>query len=124
MDDTPHATPAASHPFRWFPEFWELGRRRLRSQARLLGLSLAIGVVSGVGAIVFFAACQFVFHYALDVGAGYHPQAPGGEPPLIADTEAPFRPWLLLLIPTAGGILSGFIVYTLAPEAEGHGTDA
>src|SRR5579871_2470886 len=79
MDATTHATPAASHPFRWFPEFWELGRRRLKSQARLLGLSLVIGVVSGVGAIVFFAACQIVFHFALDVGAGYRPHAPDGE---------------------------------------------
>jgi CIC family chloride channel protein len=34
------------------------------------------------------------------------------------------RPWLLLVIPTLGGILSGLIVFTLAPEAEGHGTDA
>jgi CIC family chloride channel protein len=34
------------------------------------------------------------------------------------------RPWLLLVIPTLGGILSGFLVFTLAPEAEGHGTDA
>src|SRR5208282_2962280 len=31
---------------------------------------------------------------------------------------------LLLLVPTVGGIISGFIVFTLAPEAEGHGTDA
>jgi CIC family chloride channel protein len=29
-----------------------------------------------------------------------------------------------LLIPTLGGLVSGFIVFTLAPEAEGHGTDA
>jgi CIC family chloride channel protein len=33
-------------------------------------------------------------------------------------------PWLLLLIPTIGGLLSGILVFTLAPEAEGHGTDA
>src|SRR5579871_3063666 len=118
MDATTHATPAASHPLRWFPEFWHLGRRRLKSQARLLGLSLAVGVVSGVGAIVFFAACQIVFHYALDVGAGYRPHAPDGERPLIAESDTPFRPWMLLLIPTAGGILSGLIVFTLAPEAE------
>jgi CIC family chloride channel protein len=30
----------------------------------------------------------------------------------------------LLLIPTLGGIVSGVLVFTLAPEAEGHGTDA
>jgi CIC family chloride channel protein len=36
----------------------------------------------------------------------------------------PFHPWLLLLIPTLGGIVSGLLVFTIAPEAEGHGTDA
>jgi CIC family chloride channel protein len=28
------------------------------------------------------------------------------------------------LVPTIGGLLCGIIVYSLAPEAEGHGTDA
>jgi CIC family chloride channel protein len=120
------ATPSyvPSHPFRWFPEFWELSRRRVRPQARVLGLSLVVGVLSGIGAIVFFSACQLVFHYSLGALAGYHPNHPGGEPPLLAEAAGALRPWLLLLIPTAGGLLSGFIVYTLAPEAEGHGTDA
>src|SRR5205823_14828465 len=67
---------------------------------------------------------QVVFHYAVDVGAGYHPRGPGGEPPLLSEGEGPLNPWLLLLIPAAGGVLSGVLVYTLAPEAEGHGTDA
>jgi CIC family chloride channel protein len=109
---------------RWFPEFLELSHRRLRPQARLLGLSLVVGVISGLGAIAFYAACQLVFHFALDAGAGYHPPAPGGEPPLFAETGAELRPWLLLVIPALGGLASGLLVFTLAPEAEGHGTDA
>jgi chloride channel protein, CIC family len=113
-----------SHPFRWFPEFWELSRKRLRPQARLLGLSLVVGIIAGLGAIVFFTACQVVAHYSLDAVAGYRPHAPGGEPSMFAETSQVFRPWLLLLIPTVGGILSGFIVFSLAPEAEGHGTDS
>src|SRR5712692_3820136 len=112
------------NPLRWIPEFLELGQRRLRSQARLLGWSILVGVVAGLGAIVFFSACQFVVHYTLDAVAGYQAHAPGGEPPMFGETDQPFRPWLLLIIPTFGGIVSGFIVYTLAPEAEGHGTDA
>ena len=36
----------------------------------------------------------------------------------------PLHVWLLLLVPTVGGLLSGVLVYTLAPEAEGHGTDS
>src|SRR4051794_41447354 len=34
------------------------------------------------------------------------------------------RPWLLPLVTGLGGLLSGIIVFSLAPEAEGHGTDA
>jgi CIC family chloride channel protein len=124
MEHAPADAPAPSHPLHWLPEFLELGGKRLKPQARLLGLSLAVGIVSGIGAVIFFTACQVVFHYALDVGAGYHPHAPGGEPPLLADTGTELRPWLLLVIPPLGGILSGLLVFTLAPEAEGHGTDA
>ncbi|MBN1917585.1 MAG: chloride channel protein [Verrucomicrobia bacterium] len=83
-----------------------------------------MGVVAGLGAIAFYAGCHVVVHYALDAGAGYRPEHPGGEPPLLAETQQPFRAWTLLLIPTVGGILTGLLVYTLAPEAEGHGTDA
>ena len=124
MEDKPSSHLTPTHPLRWFPEFWELGRRRLRSQARLQGLALGVGIIAGLGAIVFYGACQAVVHYALDAVAGYHPQHPGGEPSLWSETSQPFRPWLLLLVPAVGGILSGLLVFTVAPEAEGHGTDA
>ena len=32
--------------------------------------------------------------------------------------------WLLFLLPAAGGLLAGIIIFNYAPEAEGHGTDA
>src|SRR5690242_4953159 len=92
-----------SSPLRWFPEFWELGRKRLRPQARLLGLSLIVGGIAGIGAIIFFSACQLVFRYSLDAVADYHPHAPGGESPLFGESVGILRPWLLLLIPTVGG---------------------
>jgi CIC family chloride channel protein len=117
-------TPVPSSPLRWFPEFWELGRKRLRPQVRLLGLSLVVGFIAGMGAIVFFAACQVVTHFSLDMIAGYRPHVPLGEPGLFKETAQPFHPWLILAVIVAGGICSGLIVYTFAPEAEGHGTDA
>lgn len=119
----PAQVPPPSNPFHWFPEFLELGRRRLRPQARLLALSLLVGLIAGLGAIIFFLACQAVFYCSLDAVVGYRPLHPTGEPPL-GETSRTFHPWLLLLVPTVGGILSGFLVFTLAPEAEGHGTDS
>jgi CIC family chloride channel protein len=120
--------PSPTHPLRWFPEFLELGGRRLRPQARLLGLSLLVGVIAGLGAVAFQSACQIVSHYSLGAVAHYYPAGPANEPPVIPETpqeeKQPLSPWWLLLVPVAGGILSGFLVYTFAPEAEGHGTDA
>ncbi|MBW2495328.1 MAG: chloride channel protein, partial [Deltaproteobacteria bacterium] len=40
-----------------------------------------------------------------------------------AESAGPPRRWLLLLLPVAGGLISGLLVKTFAPEAEGTGTD-
>lgn len=115
------------NPLHWFPEFWQLGRRRLRPQARLLGLSLVVGVIAGLGAVVFYLATRLVFHYVLEITVGYHPGGPANEPALpslLPESTEPFHWWMLLIVPAMGGILSGFLVYTFAPEAEGHGTDS
>lgn len=123
-DPTPPAPPPPLHPTQWLPEFWELSQRRLRPQARLMALALLTGVVAGLGAITFYGACQFVVHHTLSGFAGYHAHHPGGEPPLSPEPLTPLRPWLLLVVPTIGGLLSGFLVFRFAPEAEGHGTDS
>ena len=123
MDGQPSPV-RVSHPLRWFPEFLELGRKRVRQEARLLAAAFLVGVIAGLGAIVFYYACQVVVHYSLEVVAGYQPLHPGGEPSLFPEADRTLWPWLLLAVPTVGGTLSGVLVYTLAPEAEGHGTDA
>lgn len=123
MDEKKAAPAPELNPLRWFPELWESSRKRVRPQARLLGLSLAVGVIAGVGAILFFVACQLVFHLAMSDAAGYHPSEPSGEKPLFSGPESNPRPWMLLIVPTVGGLLCGWIVYSFAPEAEGHGTD-
>ncbi len=84
----------------------------------------AIGVIAGLGSIVFHYLCQLGSHYFLDYMAGYRPPPPAGEHHLLEPTTRPFSRWMLLLLPMLGGIVSGWLVYTFAPEAEGHGTDA
>ncbi len=83
-----------------------------------------IGVIAGLGSIVFHYLCQLGVHFFMDMIAGYRPPAPAGEHHLLPPTDTSFSRWLLLLLPAAGGLFSGWLVYTFAPEAEGHGTDA
>ncbi|PID73413.1 MAG: chloride channel protein [Desulfobacterales bacterium] len=83
-----------------------------------------IGVIAGLGSICFHYLCQLGIHFFMDGMAGFRPPAPAGEHHLLTPTATPFRPWVLFLLPALGGILSGVLVYTFAPEAEGHGTDA
>ena len=92
--------------------------------SRTIILAPLVGVVAGLGAIGFQCACQLVMHYALGAVAGYDQAGPEGEVELFGGGVGQLVPWLLVLVPTIGGLLSGLLVYNLAPEAEGHGTDA
>ncbi len=83
-----------------------------------------IGVIAAFGSVVFHLLCELGMHYFLDTMAGYRPGLPAGEHHLLESTNTPFNRWVLLFLPALGGIVSGWLVYTFAPEAEGHGTDA
>ncbi len=92
--------------------------------ARWLSYFVLIGLITGAGAIVFQFMCEAGMRLLLDQLAGYRPDTPGGESPLFAHSETIFNPWILLVLPALGGLVSGWLVYKFAPEAEGHGTDA
>ena len=91
---------------------------------RILAICCLVGVVAGLGAIGFYWLLGLAKYVFLDCLAGYHPPGPGGEPPPFPPTDDLLNKWILLILPAAGGLVSGVIVYLLAPEAEGHGTDA
>ncbi|MFO0970367.1 MAG: chloride channel protein [Gemmataceae bacterium] len=114
------------HPFRWVPEFVKISQRRLRTQGRLLLAAMAVGVIAGLGGVVFTVTCQAVVHYTLEGIAGYHAAGPAHEAHVdwFIPIVRAFSPWLLLIVPTVGGLISGWLVFRFAPEAEGHGTDA
>ena len=124
-DETNHAS--ASRTWRrWIPEFFLLSQQRMRGPARILGLSSLVGFVAGLGAIVFYLSVQTVEHTTMAAIAGYQPEPhPAGETPIswLPVAGPHFYPWLLVVVTTLGGLASGVIVYTLAPETEGHGTD-
>ncbi len=85
---------------------------------------LIIGIIAGLGSIVFHYLCLLGLHWFMDFMAGYAPPSPAGEHHLWPPTGRPFNRYILLILPGLGGIVSGWIVYTFAPEAEGHGTDS
>ncbi|HEX6511350.1 MAG TPA: chloride channel protein [Chloroflexota bacterium] len=101
---------------------WRWGLQTPALLRKWLPIALLIGTVAGVGAIVFYEAIALCTQLFLGGLAGYAPPSPVGEGNLGITAAA--RPWLLPLVVGLGGLLSGLIVFTLAPEAEGHGTDA
>jgi CIC family chloride channel protein len=97
----------------------------LRYFFKWLFISASIGLVAGAGAIAFLLSIQFSTHLFLGRLVGYLPPDAAGEGTIgVMSLWAAARPWLLPIITALGGLVSGIIVFTLAPEAEGHGTDA
>ncbi len=84
---------------------------------------LAIGVVAGLGALAFTWILNLADVMLLGRLANYYPPHAGAEG-AAHPTGLAVRQWMLVLLPTLGGLLSGLLVFSLAPEAEGHGTDA
>ena len=92
---------------------------------RMLMLAGLVGLIAGLGAIVFYYLGSLVWHFSLAELAGYRPDHPAGEHPVFKPSSDPLlRPWVLFSLPAIGGVVSGWLVYRFAPEAAGHGTDA
>ena len=96
---------------------------RYGGDTRILLLAIPIGIVAGLGALLFKAGIEWGTHFFLTGLGGYTPATTigegGGSP-----ASAFLRPWAIPLVVGLGGLIAGFLVFTFAPEAEGHGTDA
>jgi len=88
--------------------------RTIQGHSSLVLLAGVVGILGGLGAVVFHTLLYKVSHGVLHTFAELHLQP----------DEASFPRSLFFLIPALGGLVSGFLVYKFAPEAEGHGTDA
>lgn len=94
---------------------------QMEGEPRLLLESAALGVVGAVAAQVFMAMLGLCSRFFLGWMAGY--AAPGMGTHGLAQQIGPHGLWLIPAVTTLGGLLSGILVYSFAPEAEGHGTD-
>jgi CIC family chloride channel protein len=121
QDEKGHSSSSYLNRFRKIlPE--TTGFESQRYLIKWLFLSTLIGIVAGLSAILFTYSIDFVTKIALGKFTGYLPPSPVGEG--TTGILPILRPWILPIVTTVGGLLSGIIVFSLAPEAEGHGTDA
>src|SRR5262249_19918917 len=119
MDNRRDRKQSLSHPLRWLPEFLEFGKRRFRTQGRVLSAAILAGIVAGIGGVAFSLAGQFVVQMTLQGAIGQTVQGDDENPVGAAKREGPageahvdwlpeipsnFCPWLLLVIPTLGGL--------------------
>lgn len=86
-------------------------------------LGALIGAVAGLGAIAFYEALRLATHLLLTDVGGYSPASTAGEGGFHRASGFS-RPWAIPLVVGGGGLVAGLLVFGLAPEAEGHGTDA
>lgn len=89
---------------------------------RLILYAVSLGIIGGIGAQIFLWLLHLGEVLLLQPLGRYH---------FLTVTTAhqfPVAPhfhiyWWIPLSTTVGGLLAGLLVYTFAPEAEGHGTD-
>ncbi len=96
----------------------------LGSSSKWALLASVVGLVVGVACVVFEFLTQLVHRLSLDHWAGFPRGEAQGEHHYFDASGVAFAPWMIVAVVTFGGLLSGWIVYWLAPEAEGAGTDA
>lgn len=95
----------------------------MRKQAHLLFDTLILGIIGALGAELFRLLLDFFHTIFFDYIAKYSPPGLASEGKKLVENVGSNGLWLIPVVLIIGGLLSGFIVYTFAPEAEGHGTD-
>ena len=88
-----------------------------------LVLGAVMGLIAGVGAVVFYTALQLATHFFLLTLGGYQPPTPVSEGALTGSANF-VRPWAIPVVAALGALLGALLVFGVAPDAEGHGTDA
>lgn len=102
------------------------------STGRWIFFCIIVGVIAGLSSLIFSYLLHVFQDYTISQWAGIFVPEPGGESLKGAtDQIVSGNPvmhfstnWPILVLPALGGIVSGFLVFTFAPSAEGHGTDA
>jgi CIC family chloride channel protein len=97
--------------------------RLLKEQHSLILDTLLLGVVGALSAQLFSLMLRGAQAFFLTRLAGYQPPGLPNEGGVLQQVIGPHGLWLIPVVTTLGGLITGILVYSLAPEAEGHGTD-
>lgn len=93
-------------------------------QTRLIIDAFLLGLVGAIGAQTFLFLLRICQSFFLSRLAGYSPPGLPEEGGILQQVIGPYDLCLIPLVTTLGGLISGILVYSFAPEAEGHGTDS
>jgi len=91
---------------------------------KILVIGVVVGIISGFGAYLFYSGLKYGSLFVMKYLWGYDYAVEGASIIDIASWAPPEVGFLFLPIICVGALISGYLVYTFAPEAEGHGTDA
>jgi CIC family chloride channel protein len=93
-------------------------------QGRRIVDAVLLGIIGALSAQVFMVLLHLAQTVFLGWMSGYRSPGLPEEGGILQQVVGPHGVWFIPLVTTIGGLLSGILVYSLAPEAEGHGTDA
>jgi CIC family chloride channel protein len=91
---------------------------------RVILIAFVVGIIAGVGALLFFEGLKIGTAFFMGYLLQYAYPQEGQTVAAISQWSGPQALWLLLPVMIFGSLLTGILVTKLAPEAEGHGTDA
>jgi CIC family chloride channel protein len=94
-----------------------------KTEHRLIIDSLILGIVGALSAQLFMLIIHACNRFFLSFIAHYHEPALASDGGSLSEGIGTYGLWLIPVVTTIGGLISGFLVYQFAPEAEGHGTD-
>lgn len=103
--------------------FAETAPLDLRFVGRMLFHAALVGAAAGFAGALFFGGLEYVQGFLLEDLAGYNVLRAHGETFAARERALVFRPWLLVVLPAAGGLACGLLT-RFATETRGGGGNA